>query len=159
MYTISVLPTFKRIFNSNFSCKHYDRNVNFYCNVAGSGNWSRHSAKVKHEKISLLITEQSDSSWTPEFRVYFSSNEWKIKDFGLIYTDPGWIIDLKNNLSVLGFSDNSLWGLTYSEQGMQGDDYVSMDLKLNEFIKDYFNCLYSDKEKSLGSFLNESIII
>lgn len=162
MYTISVLPTEEYNLNSNVSCKHYDRNVNFYCNVDGTGHWSRHSRKVKHEKISLTVTWEKNYSITPgsaEFRVYFFNKEWDVEKVGLIYTDPKWIMELKNNLSLLGFSDKSLKGLNYSEQGMQGDDYVSMDVKFIEFIKNYFDRLYTDKEKSLGSFSNELITI
>jgi hypothetical protein len=77
-----------------------------------------------------LVGLQEEDSWG-ELRVYFSG--WDAKD-GLIYTDPQWLMELRQYLREDGFSEEAVLALDYSEQGMQGDDYVSLDTK-RDFIK------------------------
>lgn len=58
-------------------------------------------------------------------RVYFDTKSWDISNDGLIYTDQQFLQELRWLLDWLGFSRTK--DVNYSEQGMQGDDYVSLD--------------------------------
>lgn len=160
---IKVRPTYSKTNrplrgNVGWTDKFYDREVNFCCSTNGNGHWSRFSKDILHKKISLVVTFHDPELKIPsmtELRVYFSKEDWDTEEHGLIYTDRQWIINLKSNFVKLGFSKSSLKKLVYSEQGMQGDDYVSMDVN-DDFIEVYFENLYSEKEKNLGSFIVES---
>lgn len=63
-----------------------------------------------------------------ELRAYFDPTAWNTKKYGLIYTDPLWIREFMQQLKKLGFSEAARAEVCYSEKGMQGDDYVSMDV-------------------------------
>lgn len=63
-----------------------------------------------------------------ELRVYFDISSWDLKSNGLIYTDKGFLEDLKRHFISFGFTPKAVSRITYSEQGMQGDDYVSLDV-------------------------------
>ncbi len=47
---------------------------------------------------------------------------------GLIYTDKIWINEFRALMRSLGFTRNAVNDISYSEQGMQGEDFVSMDV-------------------------------
>jgi hypothetical protein len=59
-----------------------------------------------------------------ELRVYFNTDTWNVYTDGLIYTDSLFKIDLMQFVTEHGL----VVDLCYSEQGMQGDDYVSLDV-------------------------------
>lgn len=98
-------------------------------NTAGDGLWSNRktAVPVTHLNISYL----SDDKKFGELRVYFDANAWNTRFDGLIYTDSQWLTELKQLLSSLGYDGNAI---SYSEQGMQSTDYVSLDVWDN-FIK------------------------
>ena len=58
-------------------------------------------------------------------RVFFNTNTWDTNTDGLIYTDKQFMKELKELLVQKGFDTSDL---SYSEQGMQGDTYVSCDV-------------------------------
>ena len=58
-----------------------------------------------------------------ELRVRFDCRTWKVWRDGLIYTDEAFLRELKQALKKRGFP---VRGLDYTEQGMQGDDYISL---------------------------------
>ena len=60
-----------------------------------------------------------------ELRVYFNTKTWDISKHGLIYTDSQFLRDLIRFLAAHGLALD----VDYSEQGMQGDDYVSLDVE------------------------------
>jgi hypothetical protein len=65
--------------------------------------------------------------------VYF--NNWDTDKLGLIYTDKQFMREFKEVLATkLGFTDAQLNKLCYSEQGMQGNNYVSMDILSADII-------------------------
>jgi hypothetical protein len=95
-------------------------------NTDGSGYWSGEAKAVQCERISIAYcNEEMDFG---ELRVYFNTDTWNVDSDGLIYTDKQFIEELKEALeySALDASD-----VSYSEQGMQGDDYVSLDVGKN----------------------------
>ena len=78
---------------------------------------------------SLYIDDENlFSSTFGELRAYFDTKTWDVDQEGLIYTDKQWMADFKKLLMKKGFSQLAVESIDYSEQGMQGDDYVSMDV-------------------------------
>jgi hypothetical protein len=94
----------------------------------GSGYWSNVAKSVKCKGISLAyINDERDFG---ELRVYFDTASWDVNKDGLIYTDRQFIAELKEALVEASLNAD---GISYSEQGMQGDNYVSLDVG-KEFI-------------------------
>lgn len=100
--------------------------VNFTCNTDGKGLWSRERKEVKVHKIGLNYRD--DEYNFGELIAYFNQRTWRLSKHGLIYTDKLWIKEFRNNLKALGFSEKAVSDIDFSEQGMQGDNYVSMDV-------------------------------
>jgi hypothetical protein len=97
----------------------------------GCGYWSDVAKDVKVTGINLAyVNDERDFG---ELRVYFDIKSWNVNTHGLIYTDRCFEKQLKLLLTAKGL-DNSDVG--YSEQGMQGDNYVSFDVGEN-FIESY----------------------
>jgi hypothetical protein len=103
----------------------------------GNGFWSSHKCKVKI--LSMELTEA-------DLRVYFSVIDWDVDKYGLIYTDEGWMKGFKALLRMTGFSAAATLEVCYSEQGMQGVNYVSLDVG-KKFIQE-FKKLSKTKVKS-----------
>lgn len=97
--------------------------------TSGDGLWS--SAKKLVRIKSIKVRNCLDEDGLGELRVYFDTNTWDIMEDGLIYTDCNFLKELKALLVIQGLIYISEVG--YSEQGMQGDDYVSLDIG-SEFI-------------------------
>jgi hypothetical protein len=91
--------------------------------TSGDGYWSRVSKDVQLVGIDLgYINDEEDFG---ELRVYFDTKSWNVDEDGLIYTDR-LFLDLLGG-ELLGAGLNSI-DVSYSEQGMQGDNYVSLDV-------------------------------
>ena len=103
-------------------------------NVNGSGLWSDKTAEVEVVGLDLgYVDEDGDFA---ELRVYFNDASWDVNKDGLIYTDKAFIADLHKMLAELGFG-NAADAVDYSEQGMQGNNYVSCDVSSKEFIDNF----------------------
>lgn len=126
------------------STAYYERKVNITCRTNGEGLWSISKRKIIHTKIELLVDGDYQN-----LRVYFNKKYWDVEKHGLIYTDYLWLKSFLNELKKLEFKN--LKKVEYSEQGMQGIDYVDLDVDKN-FKKEFFNILYTKKEKLLKSF-------
>lgn len=87
----------------------------------GRGLWTGY---VKPVNIVKLALPYNDNDEFGELRVHFDSS-WNVDDDGLIYTDQLFMRELKTYLSGEGYDASDV---SYSEQGMQGDDYVSCDV-------------------------------
>jgi hypothetical protein len=97
--------------------------VNATLNTNGNGYWSRKKAAVEITALQLAyINDELDFG---ELRVYFNTKTWDVNTDGLIYTDKQFMRELKELLVQKGFDTSDL---SYSEQGMQGDAYVSCDV-------------------------------
>lgn len=94
-----------------------------YLTTDGSGFWSDRvvTVPVTHLQVPYINEEETFG----ELCVYFNTNEWRVDRQGLIYTDKGWLKELCDALSRRGYDTSDI---SYSEQGMQGDDYVSLDV-------------------------------
>lgn len=93
-------------------------------NTCGNGYWSRERRPVKVKHIGIGYIDEDGKFG--ELRAYFNRTSWNIDKYGLIYTDDQWIEEFRKYITAeLGLPGKDV---TYSEQGMQGDDYVSMDI-------------------------------
>ena len=114
--------------------------VNFVCNTNGSGLWSSAVREVQVIDLEVnAIQDEEDEGELPTFgelRVGFNTRTWSTRADGLIYTDRKFLADLRRQLEGLGFSRAAVLDIGYSEQGMQGRDYVSLDVG-GKFIKAY----------------------
>ena len=107
-------------------------------NTAGDGYWSDVAKPVEVTAISLgYINEEEDFG---ELCVSFNTNTWNVDEDGLIYTDRQFLQELRDKLNELGFAGDDV---EYSEQGMQGDDYVSLDVGA-DFLRSFKNVAVED---------------
>ena len=97
--------------------------VNATLNTSGGGYWSNTKAAVEITALQLSYT--NDELDFGELRVRFNAATWDTSKLGLIYTDKLFMTELKELLTSLGFDASDV---DYSEQGMQGDTYVSCDV-------------------------------
>lgn len=106
-------------------------------NTYGDGWWSREKREITHSKAAVNYCGDDDLSQIEyaELRVFFPKKDWDVDRHGLIYTDKAWLRDLKAYLKSVGFSNKAVKDVDYSEQGMQGDNYVSLDIG-NSFLKE-----------------------
>ena len=96
--------------------------INATLRTGGGGYWS--NAKTAVEITALQLAYTNDELDFGELRVYFNTKTWAWQD-GLIYTDKQFMRELKELLTAKGFDGKDV---SYSEQGMQGDNYVSCDV-------------------------------
>lgn len=107
----------------NRDCKVYE--TFFECRVGGTGLWSNAKGVIHIRKVEV---ESFDGSFG-EVRAFFYPNEWDVNELGLIYTDDIFLNDLRICLQKrLNVSAEVVDNMDYSEQGMQGNDYVSFDV-------------------------------
>ena len=91
--------------------------------TSGTGLWSEVVKTVKCTGHSVPYTNEENDFG--ELCVYFDTRTWKTEKHGLIYTDKLFLTELRKYLTSIGFCGDDVG---YSEQGMQGDDYVSLDV-------------------------------
>ena len=92
-------------------------------NVGGDGLWSSVKGSVEILDMSLpYVNEDKDFG---ELCIYFNPIHWDVNIDGLINTDRQFMKDLQEFLHTHGLAD---FDVSYSEQGMQGDTYVSCDV-------------------------------
>ena len=94
--------------------------------TCGMGLWSETIKDV--ECVGYTVPYTNQFSNFGELRVYFNTDTWNIDTDGLIYTDPAFLESIR-----LAFGTNDI---NYSEQGMQGTDFVSFDVG-SEFLSMY----------------------
>ena len=97
--------------------------VNATLNTSGGGYWSNTKTAVEITALQLAYT--NDELDFGELRVRFNTATWDTATDGLIYTDKQFMTELKALLTSMGFDASDV---SYSEQGMQGDTYVSCDV-------------------------------
>ena len=110
--------------------------VTINANTNGKGYWSEEQRLVIINRLDFgykSTTYYPEEPFHGELRAYFEPHgytlgSWNVQGHGLIYTDKLWIREFKAGLRDHGFSIKAVQNVGYSEQGMQGDDYVSMDV-------------------------------
>ena len=109
--------------------------INFNCTLrtAGDGYWSNKARAVDVTRITVpYINEEGDFG---ELKVYFTKDSWDVDNDGLIYTDSQFLDELRAKLNEAGLDGDDV---DYSEQGMQGDNYVSLDVG-EDFLQSFRN--------------------
>jgi hypothetical protein len=91
-------------------------------NTNGKGYWSNTAKAVR--TVDMRLGYVSDERDFGELCVYFNTEDWDVNALGLIYTDKQFKTELNAFLVAQG-----LCAVEYSEQGMQGDNYVSLDVE------------------------------
>ena len=99
-------------------------------NTNGRGYWSRKQAAV--EITGLQLNYVNDEGLFGELCVHFNTDTWDVNKDGLIYTDKQFMQEFKAFLDAQGLPSKDI---CYSEQGMQGNNYVSMDIMSAKFLQ------------------------
>jgi hypothetical protein len=110
--------------------------VNIITHTNGKGFWSQEQRMVLINKIDIgynSLKYYPDEPFYGELRAYFephgfTDGSWNVEGHGLIYTDKLWLKEFKVGMRAAGFSILAVRDIKYSEQGMQGNNYVSMDV-------------------------------
>ena len=111
--------------------------TNITLNTDGKGLWSRQSKPVTVTGIDCIITKMEDEDRLfGELMVRFDTVSWDTDKDGLIYTDDLFLQELHTFLKSQGFTVEASDDVSYSEQGMQGDEYVSLDVS-SEFCEEW----------------------
>jgi hypothetical protein len=111
----------------------FDQTVNFRTRPDGRGLWSATEKFVTVNRVRVAYLD--DDGDFGELRAYFDPAEWDTDKDGLIYTDRAWMSSFLSCMATLGFSVQALADIDYSEAGMQGNNYVSMDVG-GDFIRE-----------------------
>jgi hypothetical protein len=111
----------------------FDQTVNFRTRPDGRGLWSATEKFVTVNRVRVAYLD--DDGDFGELRAYFDPAEWDTDKDGLIYTDRAWMSSFLSCMATLGFSVQALADIDYSEAGMQGDNFVSMDVG-GDFIRE-----------------------
>ncbi len=111
-------------------------------NTNGRGLWSNVAKAVTIVDMKLgYIADEKDFG---ELCVYFDKS-WEVDKDGLIYTDRQFEKELREFLNSHGLAGDDV---DYSEQGMQGDDYVSCDVG-EKFLNSWAKKFNTDFTKEL----------
>lgn len=70
-----------------------------------------------------------------ELRAFFSGI-WDVERLSLLYGNASWLKSFRAGLQEIGFSPDVTREIDYSEMGMQGIDYVSLDAP-DEIVKEW----------------------
>lgn len=107
--------------------------VNTVLHTCGDGLWSKAKKHIAITKLAVPYIDDDEDFG--ELRVYFSTRTWDVDTDGLIYTDSLFVDELRAFLGNIGLDGSDA---DYSEQGMQGDDYVSLDVG-GAFLKSWLD--------------------
>ena len=108
--------------------------VNKSFSTDGKGFWSNVAKSVKITGLDLDY--DNDEGDFGEVRVYFDTTSWNVNKDGLIYSDNNFLKEFKSYLAKQCLGTD----VSYSEQGMQGDSFVSLDCG-SEFINSFKNLI------------------
>ena len=98
----------------------FSKNVNWQTHTNGKGYWTLFEKTVTVIRVELAyVNDEGDFG---ELRAYFDTEAWDVNKVGLIYTDPRWIDEFRGLVRSLGFTRSACDDISYSEQGMQGDN-------------------------------------
>ena len=109
------------------------KRFNRVLHTKGDGYWSTVSKPVKVTQLNLSYVNEENTFG--ELRAYFDTATWNVPKDGLIYTDSQFLDELLDQLFLAGFD---VRGVDYSEQGMQGDHFVSLDVG-EKFIRSWLD--------------------
>lgn len=90
----------------------------------GTGRWSSVAKAVQITELTIPEHHRIGNKFA-ELYVHFNTESWRPDIDGLIYTDKLFLAELRSYLTLIGFKGDEV---DYSEQGMQGENYVSCDV-------------------------------
>lgn len=94
----------------------------------GKGFWSSRPTQIRIVEICINYLDDRKPVSFGELHVKWNPEDWDVDRDGLIYTDAGWEQSFRKSLQGLGLSEAAAKAVGYSEAGMQGDGYVSLDI-------------------------------
>ena len=94
--------------------------------TGGDGLWSNKQRDVDVTQLRLQYCNPERNFG--ELCVHFTPASWNTATDGLIYTDTQFLYELRVYLLTIGFTEAEALDVNYSEQGMQDDEYVSLDV-------------------------------
>ncbi len=100
--------------------------VDWACSTGGDGFWTRHVGVTRITRLELAYV--ANDGRFGELRAHLDPASWDSERLDVVYTDRTWLAAFRLLLETLGFSSAEAARVNYSEAGMQGDDYVSMDV-------------------------------
>ena len=103
--------------------------VDLVTHTNGRGYWTDVKAEVRIINVYLNFVNNSEDDEWGELHAEFDRKNWNPELNGDIYTDPLWLKEFNNCLISMGGTP-----IDYSEQGMQGDTFVSCDVD-KKFLK------------------------
>lgn len=93
----------------------------------GKGLWSSETRPTQIMRVQYDIIHVTEADEKPydikSMDVYLTKKSWDVRKHGLVYTDELWMKEFKKLLKKAGFVGK----VSYSEQGMQGDNFVNLD--------------------------------
>jgi hypothetical protein len=115
----------------------------------GNGYWNTIAKDVQITALTVPYINEEQSFG--ELHVHFNTDSWLPSKDGLIYTDRLFEAELQAYLNSIGLDGGDVG---YSEQGMQGDNYVSCDVgeefiaswkaKYPEAYKEAYNSIWAE---------------
>jgi hypothetical protein len=104
----------------------FEKKVNWQTHTGGNGLWSKEQKAVTILEVSLRnVNDEGDFG---ELCARFDTKTWNCDADGLIYTDSVWLDEFRALMRSLGFTRAAVNDISFSEQGMQGYNFVSMDV-------------------------------
>ena len=97
----------------------------------GTGFWSIANKAVRITELRVSYVNEEHNFG--ELCVDFNTDDWNVASEGLIYTDSLFMQELQQMLTAHGYAGDDV---EYSEQGMQGESFVSCDVG-EQFIASY----------------------
>ena len=94
--------------------------------TGGDGLWSNKQRDVDVTQLRLQYCNPERNFG--ELCVHFTPASWDTAVDGLVYTDKQFMTELRAYLQTIGFTEAEANDVSYSEQGMQTDEYVSCDV-------------------------------
>ena len=105
----------------------FSKLVNWQTHTDGTSLWSEGVVKTV-QILEVDLRYCNDEQDFGELCARFNTRDWDSQKDGLIYTDRRWIEEFRALMKTLGFSPRAVDDIDYSEQGMQGYNYVSLDV-------------------------------
>lgn len=109
----------------------------------GKGYYTDQAKKVRITEIRISRYVRSKNKPLLQMEVYFNTKDWNTKKDDLIYGDEKWISELRKGLQSIGFVAT---GLDYTEQGMQEDDFVSVETNNKAAVESFLSILVNKNE-------------
>ena len=108
--------------------QQHTNSMTFCLPVGDDSMWFAPGERPSHVTGELIfkLVQYGDDTWL-HARFYYDPKLWDVNKHGMIYTDRVFIQDLHARLACnRGFKHATC--IDYSESGMQGDNYVDLDV-------------------------------